>query len=372
MMRLRRSRASASRSSTARRTLPSAAAAAAMTPASPGSRPMAAAAARATSPAASGRKAKHTATGADGRQNPRRGVTHQQQQRLPRRLFQDLEQRIRTVRVQFIHRIDDRDPPSSLCRCRAEKSDAAAHVIDLDFLAELPRFFIDACARSPADLDALAPRCGEQWDASHRHRKRCRVSAPPAHSGSGCARTNRAIRYASVALPIPADPAEQPAMRQAAAAVGSPAARSPQQHDRRVPMSRAAAADRHARRLSAPSLMKRSERSEPERRRERGARSPPSRCARRRGAWARSHRSVSSAPARKPPADDSLPAAPDGLPAILPRTDPELPPRAVCCARASPISAGTSMMNVRSGLRSPTVTLSSARMNFGSTWPRIP
>ena len=46
--------------------------------------------------------------------------------------------------------------------------------------------------------------------------------------------------------------------------------------------------------------------------------------------------------------------------------------RAALAARASPISAGTSRMKVRSGMASPTVIRSSARISGGSTCPSMP
>ena len=145
-------------------------------------------------------------------------MAHQQQQRALWRLLQNLEQGIGALVVEFVDRIDDGDPPSPLARGRAEKRDRPAHVVDLDVLAQLAGLFVDR----PHQHEQVAlrlrgdPPCHRMLriDRKRRrrlHGRRARVRMcqhKPRHpvGERGLADTGR--------------PADQPGMRQAAAAVG--------------------------------------------------------------------------------------------------------------------------------------------------------
>ena len=91
-----------------------------------------------------------------------------------------------------------------------------------------------------------------------------------------------------------------------------------------------------------------------------------------RRASARWHRSARSARARSAPAGGTRRGASHGTPAIRPRSGRPLHRRAALArARARPRSA-MSRIKVMSGLRSPTVMRSSPWISFGSTLPSMP
>jgi hypothetical protein len=59
-------------------------------------------------------------------------VACEQEQRLLRRLLQDLQQRVRRIRIEFVDGIDDADPPALDCSGRAEERNGLARFIDGD------------------------------------------------------------------------------------------------------------------------------------------------------------------------------------------------------------------------------------------------
>ncbi len=63
-------------------------------------------------------------------------MTDQQQERALRRFLEHFEERVGAEPIEFVHRIDDGDPPSPLARGRAEKRNRAPHVLDGDLLAQ--------------------------------------------------------------------------------------------------------------------------------------------------------------------------------------------------------------------------------------------
>ena len=70
-------------------------------------------------------------------------MADQQQHSAPRRLFQNFEQRVGAFAVEFVDRIHDRNPPSSLPGGRTEERYRPANVIDLDVLAQLVGLLVD-------------------------------------------------------------------------------------------------------------------------------------------------------------------------------------------------------------------------------------
>ncbi len=70
------------------------------------------------------------------RQDPRRRMADQKQERALRRLFQHFQQRIGAGAIELIDRIDDGDPPPALARGRAEKRHRLADIVDCDLLMQ--------------------------------------------------------------------------------------------------------------------------------------------------------------------------------------------------------------------------------------------
>ena len=145
-------------------------------------------------------------------------MAHQQQHAAPGRLFQHLEERIRSRGVEFVDRIDDGDPPAALPGRRAEERDRAAHVIDTDVLVQLAGLFVD----HPLEHEQIAMRL--RRDAP-RHRmvgvdvKRCRVvHQRRARIGMGEDEARQAISKRRLADAGWAP--DQPGVREASAPVG--------------------------------------------------------------------------------------------------------------------------------------------------------
>ena len=108
---------------------------------------------------------------ADGRQQPRRRVAHQQQQRVLRRLLQYLQQRVGALRVlQLVGGVDNAHPPAALAGGRAEERHRLADVLDPDHGEELAGLLVDRRVRAPAGRDAPARRCVAQPDDCRRPR----------------------------------------------------------------------------------------------------------------------------------------------------------------------------------------------------------
>ena len=63
-------------------------------------------------------------------------MAYQQQQCPLGWLLKNLEQRVRTSTIEFVDRIDDRDPPATLACGRAEERNRPAHVVNRDLLPQ--------------------------------------------------------------------------------------------------------------------------------------------------------------------------------------------------------------------------------------------
>ena len=85
-------------------------------------------------------------------------MADEKEQRLLRRLLENLEQRIGSVGVEFIDGIDDADPPAFHGRGRAEKRDGLAGLVDRDhgshhaFVVERPFKREQAAMRTRGDV----------------------------------------------------------------------------------------------------------------------------------------------------------------------------------------------------------------------------
>src|SRR5262249_60603031 len=70
---------------------------------------------------------------ADRGQEPGRRVADQEQQGIARRLLQNLQERVGSLRIlQLVSGVDDADTPAPLARGRSEERHGAAHVVDPD------------------------------------------------------------------------------------------------------------------------------------------------------------------------------------------------------------------------------------------------
>ena len=85
-----------------------------------------------TSPRGQRPQRQFSAARLDGRQHPRRRVADQKEQRLPRRLLENFQQRVGCVGIQLVDGIDDADPPSFHRRGRTEERDRLARLVDRD------------------------------------------------------------------------------------------------------------------------------------------------------------------------------------------------------------------------------------------------
>ena len=217
-MRSRKASASPSSSASARPTLPSAIAAAALTLGSSGLRADGGGRGARDVVVRERPQRQQPATRADRRQHARGRMTDEQQQGAARRLLEHLEQRVGAGGIQLIDRVDDRDAPAALPGGRAEKRHRAAHVIDLDVLAQIAGLFIDRALQHQEvalRLRGDAPR--------HRMRgvdveRRCIAHGRRLRIGIGQDETRHAIGQRRLA--DAGRTADQPGMRKAAAAIG--------------------------------------------------------------------------------------------------------------------------------------------------------
>ncbi len=114
-------------------------------------------------------------------------MADEQQQGAARRLLEHLEQRVGAGGIQLIDRVDDRDAPAALPGGRAEERHRAAHVIDLDVLAQIAGLFIDRALQHQEvalRLRGDAPR-HRMRRRRRRATSRCAPAAPADRDGPG-------------------------------------------------------------------------------------------------------------------------------------------------------------------------------------------
>ena len=154
----------------------------------------------------------------DGGKHARGRVADQQKQRARRRLLQNLEQRVGGVGVEFVHRIDDADPPAGDGGGRTEKRNRLARFIDGDDAPHHPFVVGGALQRQQAAMAARhhLPRHRmigievEAGRALHRRQRRLGIGEHELRHAVGQRRLADALRAA-----------DQPGMRNLAALVGT-------------------------------------------------------------------------------------------------------------------------------------------------------